>query len=92
MTRRYRLVAFLSEQGDVRWVNDEGASSLKDISTRRPGGYKYVVLLDPPEFLASDLFLLRMDADAHEFSLGPTYSFPTVDAAIMAIKLGALND
>jgi len=89
---RYLLAAYVCGCGDVRPVNDMGATTLVDIFHRRPDGCQFAIASEvplpgwDPEFMVIDLYDL-MTTGGSDTMLGRYRTLPTYDAAITAAQM-----
>lgn len=71
--------------------NPNGFSSFGPIYRGRPAASRFAVVeVDkPPRFIVIDLFEVQLNRDAESWTFpeGSTWTFPTLDAAIMTAKL-----
>lgn len=88
---RYRLIAAMNHE-EITWYNDEGTSTIDQIHNRVPGHLHYVILAMPPEYLATDLWAAKIDQGTWSVIRGPMRRFDSAEAAIMAVKMGVLDE
>ena len=89
MTKRYRLICWVTTDRDVCMTHDEGYATLSNIFQRKPGGVRWAVahtFHDDPPYQAIDLFDLKWEKLPHASPMvvGLVLRFHDLDPAIMA--------
>lgn len=82
---RGRVIAYVCDGGDVKWVRHEGYSKIEAMLLNRPDCCKYVVTKTDGEYWCVDMY--ELNKSDHGLSVGRYTVHPTEEAAIMAALL-----
>ena len=85
---RYRVVAYILQDGRCHLTNNEGTQSVAHIITGAPqGGSCYAILVEPPEYLTTDLRLVEVRSLTGALKFSTLTRFQTLEAAITAARM-----